>query len=73
MQFDETNGSQVEQVDPNDLGDEQIPSEAIKNLAISDVRPKEPQVAQEEEEQQVPNIIQVQDPSSTQVAPPSTQ
>ena len=37
------------------------------------MRPKEPQVAQDEEEQQVPNIIQVKAPSSTQVAPPSTQ
>src|SRR6266508_2419096 len=31
VQFDETNGSQVDQVDTNNLGDELIPSEAIKN------------------------------------------
>ena len=37
------------------------------------MRPKELQVAQDEEEQQVPNIFQVQAPSSTQVEPPLTQ
>ena len=39
--FDETNGSQVEQVDPSDVGDDE-PSEAIKRLAIGDIRPREP-------------------------------
>ena len=38
MTFDESNGSQVEQVDLNVLGKEEPPCEAIKHLAIGDVR-----------------------------------
>ena len=37
--FDESNGSQVEQVDPNVVGKEDPPCEAIKQMAIGDVRP----------------------------------
>ena len=43
--FDETNGSQVEQVDPHVLGQEEDPSIAIQRMAIGEVRPKEPTVA----------------------------
>ena len=58
--FDETNGSQVEQVDPSDVGDDE-PSEAIKRLAIGDIRPCE--LSNEQDE-----------PSSlTQDAPPQPQ
>ena len=39
MKFDETNGSQVEQL-PNDVGDKE-PSEAIKDLSIGKIRPME--------------------------------
>jgi transposase InsO family protein len=38
--FDETNGSQVEQVDANVIDDEEPPNVAIKNMSIGDVRPQ---------------------------------
>jgi hypothetical protein len=37
--FDESNGSQVEQVHAGVVGKEDIPCEAIKQLAIGDIRP----------------------------------
>jgi hypothetical protein len=37
--FDESNGSQVEQVDSSVVGKEDPPCEAIKQLAIGDIRP----------------------------------
>jgi hypothetical protein len=49
LTFDESNGSQVEQVDLNVSGNEKPSCEAIKELAIGDVRPVE---AQEEDEEQ---------------------
>jgi hypothetical protein len=39
--FDETNGSQVEQVDPDELDDEEAPCVAVRNMSIGDVCPKE--------------------------------
>ena len=39
--FDETNGSQVEQVDFDEIGEEQAPCIALRNMSIGDVRPKE--------------------------------
>ena len=39
--FDESNGSQVEQVDLDVVGKEKPPCEAIKHMAIGDVRPVE--------------------------------
>jgi hypothetical protein len=33
--FDETNGSQVEQVDLNELDDEEAPCVALRNMSIS--------------------------------------
>jgi hypothetical protein len=39
--FDETNGSQVEQVDLDELDDEEAPCVALKNMSIRDVCPKE--------------------------------
>ena len=39
MTFDESNGSQVEQVDSSVVGKEDPPCEAIKQLAIGDIRP----------------------------------
>jgi hypothetical protein len=50
LTFDESNGSQVEQVDLNVVGNEKPSCEAIKQLAIGDVRPVE---AQEEDEEQL--------------------
>jgi hypothetical protein len=39
--FDETNGSQVEQVDLDELDDEEAPCVALWNMSIGDVCPKE--------------------------------
>jgi hypothetical protein len=39
--FDETNGSQVEQVDLDELDDEEAPCAALRNMSIGDVCPKE--------------------------------
>jgi transposase InsO family protein len=41
--FDETNGSQVEQVDFDELDDEESPCVALRNMSIRDVCPKEPE------------------------------
>jgi hypothetical protein len=61
--FDETNGSQVEQVDLDELGDEEAPCVALRNMSIGDVCPKE--------SKESPNI---QDqPSSSMQASPLTQ
>jgi hypothetical protein len=39
--FDETNGSQVEQYDLDDVDGEEDPCDALRNMAIGDVRPQE--------------------------------
>jgi hypothetical protein len=39
--FDETNGSQVEQVDLDELDDEEASCIALRNMSIGDVSPKE--------------------------------
>jgi hypothetical protein len=39
--FDETNGSQVEKYDLDDVDDEEAPCDALRNMAIGDVRPQE--------------------------------
>jgi hypothetical protein len=39
--FDETNGSQVEQVDPDELDDEEALCVVLRNMSIGDVCPKE--------------------------------
>ena len=44
--FDESNGSQVEQVDSSVVGKEDPPCEAIKQLAIGDIRPQEDEVTE---------------------------
>ena len=46
--FDESNGSQVEQVDSSVVGKKESPSEAIKKLAIGDIRPQEDEVTEVE-------------------------
>jgi hypothetical protein len=37
--FDETNGSQKEQVDLNLVDDEEAPCDALQRMAIDDIRP----------------------------------
>jgi hypothetical protein len=60
--FDETNGSQVEQVDLDELDDEEAPCVALRNMSIGDVCPKE---------SEEPPQIQDQPLSSMQASPPT--
>jgi hypothetical protein len=60
--FDETNGSQVEQVDLDEIGNEEAPCIALRNMSIGDVCPKE--------SEEPPNA-QDQPSSSTQASPPT--
>jgi len=60
--FDETNGSQVEQVDLDEIGIEEAPCIALRNMSIRDVCPKE--------SEEPPNA-QDQPSSSTQASPPT--
>jgi hypothetical protein len=60
--FDETNGSQVEQVDLDELDDEEAPCDALRNMSIGDVCPKE---------SEEPPQAQDQPSSSMQASPPT--
>jgi hypothetical protein len=60
--FDETNGSQVEQVDLDEIGDEEAPCVALRNMSIGDVCPKE---------SEEPTNAQDQPSSSIQASPPT--
>jgi hypothetical protein len=60
--FDETNGSQVEQVDLDELDDEEAPCVVLRNMSIGDVCPKEPKE---------PLQAQDQPSSSIQASPPT--
>jgi hypothetical protein len=60
--FDETNGSQVEQVDLDELDDEEAPCIALRNMSIGDVCPKE---------SEEPTQAQDQPSSSMQASPPT--
>jgi hypothetical protein len=60
--FDETNGSQVEQVDLDELDDEEAPCIALRNMSIGDVFPKE---------SKEPPQAQDQPSSSMQASPPT--
>jgi hypothetical protein len=62
IMFDETNGSQVEQVDLNELDDEEAPRVALRNMSIGDVCPKE---------SEEPPQAQDQPSSSIQASPPT--
>jgi hypothetical protein len=61
--FDETNGSQVEQVDLDELDDEEAPFVALRNMSIGDVCPKESEEPPQAQDQ----------PSSSRQASPPTQ
>jgi hypothetical protein len=61
--FDETNGSQVEQVDLDELDDEEAPCVALRNIYIGDVCPKESEEPSQSQDQ----------PSSSMQASPLTQ
>jgi hypothetical protein len=60
--FDETNGSQVEQVDLDELDDEEAPCVALRNMSIGDVCPKE---------SEEPPQTQDEPSSSNQASPPT--
>jgi hypothetical protein len=60
--FDETNGSQVEQVDLDEIGNEEAPCVALRNMSIGDVCPKE---------SEEPTNAQDQPSSSMQASPPT--
>jgi hypothetical protein len=60
--FDETNGSQVEQVDLDELDDEEAPCVALRNMSIGDVCPKK---------SEEPPQAQDQPSSSNQASPPT--
>jgi hypothetical protein len=60
--FDGTNGSQVEQVDLDELDDEEAPCIALRNMSIGDVCPKETKE---------PTQAQDQPSSSMQASPPT--
>jgi hypothetical protein len=61
--FDETNGSQVEQVDLYELDDEEALCVALRNMSIGDVCPKESEESTQAQDQ----------PSSSMQASPPTQ
>jgi hypothetical protein len=60
--FDETNGSQMEQVDLDELDDEEAPCVALNNMSIGDVCLKE---------SEEPTQAQIQPSSSMQSSPPT--
>jgi IMP dehydrogenase/GMP reductase len=60
--FDETNGSQVEQVDLDELDEEEAPCVMLRNMSIGDVCPKE---------SEEPPQAQDQPSSSIQASPPT--
>jgi hypothetical protein len=60
--FDETNGSQVEQVNLDELDDEEAPCIVLRNMSIGDVCPKE---------FEEPSQVQDQPSSSIQASPPT--
>ena len=60
--FNETNGSQVEQVDLDELDDEEAPCVALRNMSIGNVCPKE---------SEEPTQAQDQPSSSMQGSPPA--
>jgi hypothetical protein len=60
--FDETNGSQLEQVDLDELDDEEAPCVALRNMSIGDVCPKE---------SEEPPQAQDQPSSPVQASPPT--
>jgi hypothetical protein len=60
--FDETNGSQVEQVDLDEIGDEEAPCVALRNMSIGDVCPKgseEPPHAQDQSSSSMQHLHQL--------------
>ena len=53
MTFDESNSSQVEQVDSSVVEKEDPPCEAIKQMAIGDIMPQEDRATNDEDPQAI--------------------
>ena len=68
VKFDESNGSQVEQVDKNLVDMEEPPSVSIMRMGLGEVRPRESSIKAPIEESN-----KEQPSSSTRVEPPSSQ
>jgi hypothetical protein len=67
--FDETNGSQVEQVDLDELDDEEALCVALRNMSIGDVCPKEsvePPQAQDQSSSSIQASLPTQDEDEAQ-------
>jgi hypothetical protein len=67
--FDETNGSQVEQHDLDELDDEEAPCVALRNMSIGDVCPKEseePTQAQDQPSSSMQASLPTQDEDQAQ-------
>jgi hypothetical protein len=68
--FDQTNGSQVEQVDLDELDDEEAPCIALRNMSIRDVCPKEseePPQAQDQPSSFMQASLPTQDEDQAQI------
>ena len=66
MTFDESNGSQVEQVDSSVVGKDDPPCEAIKQLAIGDIRSQEDEATEVEVPQVATALISADVPDAEQ-------
>jgi hypothetical protein len=67
--FDDINGSQVEQVDLDELDDEEAPCIALRNMSIGDVCPKEseePPQAQDQPSSSMQASLPTQDEDQAQ-------
>jgi hypothetical protein len=61
--FDETKGSQVEQVDLDELVDEEAPCVALRNMSIGDVCPKESEEPPQAQDQPSSSSMQASPPT----------
>ena len=72
MKFDESNGSQVEQVQSDLVDNEEPPSQSILRMGLGEVKPIEDQ-EEDQEHAQPPVVNPIIGPSSTQVEPSQDQ
>ena len=76
VKFDESNGSQVEQVQSDLVDNEEPPSQSILRMGLGEVKPIEDQEEDQEQDQeqdQAPVVNPIIGPSSTQVEPSQDQ
>jgi hypothetical protein len=74
--FDESNGSQVEQVDSSVVGKEDPPCDAIKQFAIGDIRPQKDEVTElvvsQATDEQVPTDVPKSEGEQTPAVAPQS-